>query len=235
LSTIFALLTTQAETKEASIDGVKYYIQKDKRVLPQGSPASPAISNIIAHRLDNRLKGIAKRYGFSYTRYADDLTFSCTQENSKNTGALLHYVKKIVTSEDFTVHPEKVHVMPKSRQQKVTGIVVNKKINIDRNKLRQFRALLHNISIHGWKDQQWGKAMNIANSIDGFILFVKMVNPQKAELFKEQWTQIIQKHGWPSPLKKGIHSEVLNSKKENNVASNDASSTNTENNDFWLN
>ena len=228
LATIFALLTTQAETKEAIIDGVKYYIQTENRILPQGSPASPAISNCIAYRLDNRLKGIAKRYGFVYTRYADDLTFSCTEENTKNTGALLHYVKKIITTEDFTVHPEKVHVMPKSRQQKVTGIVVNKKMNIDRTKLRQFRALLHNISLHGWKDQQWGKALNIGNSIDGYILFVQMVNPQKAEVFRQQWAQILQKYGWP-PLPQKTNPVV---EKRTNAQDEKEQEGN---NDFWIN
>ena len=44
--------------------------------LPQGAPTSPALSNIIARHLDNRLLGLAKKMGYRYTRYADDLAFS---------------------------------------------------------------------------------------------------------------------------------------------------------------
>ena len=44
--------------------------------MPQGAPTSPAISNLIAFRLDRRLAGLAEAHGFSYTRYADDLAFS---------------------------------------------------------------------------------------------------------------------------------------------------------------
>ena len=48
--------------------------------LPQGSPSSPVISNLLAHLLDMRISRIAKKARCSYTRYADDLTFSCSKK-----------------------------------------------------------------------------------------------------------------------------------------------------------
>uniref|UniRef100_A0AAU6WR92 RNA-directed DNA polymerase n=1 Tax=Chryseobacterium endophyticum TaxID=1854762 RepID=A0AAU6WR92_9FLAO len=60
LSTIFALICTQAHTEEVLIDGLTYFVQKGERFLPQGSPASPAISNMISYKLDKRLQGLAK-------------------------------------------------------------------------------------------------------------------------------------------------------------------------------
>lgn len=48
--------------------------------LPQGSPCSPIISNIVAHLLDIRLNELASQYGCTYTRYADDLTFSTNEK-----------------------------------------------------------------------------------------------------------------------------------------------------------
>ena len=44
--------------------------------LPQGSPSSPVLSNLIAHILDMRLVRFAAAAGCTYSRYADDLTFS---------------------------------------------------------------------------------------------------------------------------------------------------------------
>lgn len=227
IASIFALISTQAETKEVLLDGVKYYVQSGNRILPQGSPASPAISNLIAYKLDKRLKGLAQRYGFTYTRYADDLTFSSEENNAKNSAALLYFAKKIITSEDFTVHPDKIHLMKKSRQQKVTGIVVNEKPNIDRNRLRQFRALLHNISCNGWKDQKWGKAKNIYNAIDGYILFIHMVQPEKAIVFRKKLEEIIVKHGkpitkcsTPLPVETQKKEETLSEKENSSSPSN---------------
>ncbi|MEZ4966020.1 MAG: reverse transcriptase domain-containing protein [Saprospiraceae bacterium] len=51
-------------------------IKKRLAVLPQGAPTSPSITNFIARKMDRRLTGAAKRFGATYTRYADDITFS---------------------------------------------------------------------------------------------------------------------------------------------------------------
>ncbi|MBN9298258.1 MAG: RNA-directed DNA polymerase [Filimonas sp.] len=194
---IFALICTQAETEEVEMDGVKYYVQNGKRCLPQGSPASPAISNIIAYKLDKKIQGLAAKLNFAYTRYADDLTFSTTNDNAKQITKLLYLIKKIVTAEGFEVHPGKTHIMRKGGQQKVTGIVVNKQLNVERSQLRKFRALLHNLQMNGWKDQQWGNAKHLVNAVEGYINFVNMVNPVKAKLYKTQLEKIVATHGYP--------------------------------------
>lgn len=192
-----ALICSHAHTEIVELDRVKYYVQKGERHLPQGSPASPAISNIICYRLDKRLTKLAEKYGFAYTRYADDLTFSGNEQASENISKLLKYVKTIIADEKFVVNEEKTTMMRKHQQQKVTGIVVNQKPNVSRDRLRKFRALLHNIEKNGWQDQKWGKAKHLINAIDGYICFVKMVNPSKAEVFREQLQAIIAKHGAP--------------------------------------
>ncbi|MEI8704139.1 reverse transcriptase domain-containing protein [Pseudoalteromonas sp. B62] len=48
--------------------------------LPQGAPTSPIISNMIAYRLDKEIQYLASNNRCTYTRYADDLTFSFTQK-----------------------------------------------------------------------------------------------------------------------------------------------------------
>ncbi len=89
-ATIFALLTSEPEVDEVELDGLSYFVARGARKLPQGSPASPGITNIVCRRLDARLQGMAKSAGFVYTRYADDLTFSAkTKEAGENVGKLL--------------------------------------------------------------------------------------------------------------------------------------------------
>ncbi|WP_084679007.1 reverse transcriptase family protein [Flavobacterium reichenbachii] len=198
VATILSLLCTYSEINETTLDGVTYYVQSGERKLPQGSPASPAISNMIVYKLDKKINGLAKKLNFSYTRYADDMSFSTNEENSKNVSRLLYFTKKIIESEGFVIHPDKVHVMRKGMQQKVTGVVVNKKLNVDRMQLRKFRAVLHNIEKNGWKDQKWGKAIHLINAVEGYINYVYMVNPEKGTAFKQNLKNIINKHGLPT-------------------------------------
>ncbi|RYZ78940.1 MAG: RNA-directed DNA polymerase, partial [Proteobacteria bacterium] len=48
--------------------------------LPQGSPCSPVITNLITHALDIRLASLAKDNSCVYTRYADDITISTREK-----------------------------------------------------------------------------------------------------------------------------------------------------------
>jgi retron-type reverse transcriptase len=201
IATILALLLTKNDKEKISIDGQTYYVSKGERYLPQGSPASPAISNILSAKLDKRLNGLAKRYNCEYTRYADDLSFSCMYANEENISKLLYYVSKVIVDEGFKINKTKTHIMRKGNQQKVTGIVVNEKLNIPKVKLKKFRALLHNIKCNGWKDQKWGNAIHLINAIDGYINFVHMVNPEKAIKFKKELNEIKIIHGTPEIIK----------------------------------
>ncbi|MBO0929490.1 reverse transcriptase family protein [Fibrella aquatilis] len=180
IATILALLCTEPDTEAVQMDGKTYHVGNGERTLPQGAPTSPAITNLLAYRLDRRLQGMAARFGYAYTRYADDLTFSATGAAAGKANQVLWAVEQIVQSEGFTVHPDKVTVMRKGDQQRVTGIVVNQKPSIDRATLRQFRALLHQIGQSGWESKTWGNpnpTADIQNVVIGYANFVMMVKP----------------------------------------------------------
>lgn len=194
IATELALLTTEPETEQVVLDGENWFVQQGERFLPQGAPSSPAISNIICRRLDSRLHAMARKLGFAYTRYADDMTFSCA-DNRGNVQQLLWRCKQIVQDEGFRVHPQKTRVMRKPQQQQVTGIVVNEKPSLDRKTLKRFRALLFQIAKDGMEGKRWGPGELMA-SIEGYANFVALVAPEKGIPLQKQVTDIKRQYGY---------------------------------------
>lgn len=195
-SIVFSLICTEPKLKEVELDGTKHLLLSwTERRLPQGAPTSPAISNLLCRRLDRRLSQMADRLGFIYTRYADDLTFSTSNESLGNIGKILKFTKLIVNYEGFEINDKKTRVIHKSRQQEVTGVVVNSKLNISREILRRFRATLYQIEKDGLKGKHWGQCHDIIASLQGFANFIHMINPEKGAKFQEQVRGIKEEYG----------------------------------------
>ena len=179
LATIFALLCTEPEVDHVEADGRAFYVQTGRRALPQGAPSSPAITNLICRRMDARLRGVAEKFGLTYTRYADDLTFSGDDaQHSAIIGKLLWQVRQVVKDEQFVLHPAKTQIMRKGSRREVTGIVVNEKPNIARKKLREFRAVLHLVDRYGPDGRTWGKGGALFPALHGYAAHVHMVRPE---------------------------------------------------------
>lgn len=110
--------------------------------LPQGAPTSPFLSNMIFRVLDYRLAGLAKKWGATYSRYADDLIFSSDRDDLQ---AIYHPVASILEEDGFEVNPDKFRVYRSTRRQRVTGIVVNHHPTLPRESRRRLRAALHHV------------------------------------------------------------------------------------------
>lgn len=118
--------------------------------LPQGAPCSPVITNLICQILDMRLLKLAKKYRLDYTRYADDLTFS-TNNNISLTEDSEFYeaLKKEIERAGFKINPNKTRVQYRSSRQEVTGLTVNKKINITKTYYKETRAMAYSLYTTG--------------------------------------------------------------------------------------
>ncbi len=175
VATILALLCTECPRAAVTYAGVKYEAATGPRGLPQGAPTSPALSNQVARKLDKRLLGVAAKLGLTYTRYADDLTFSGGDELTSKTGWLLAKVRHIAQEEGFAVNEKKTRVMRRSMAQTVTGVVVNDKPSVSRDELRRLRAILHRAKTEGLEAQNREGRPNFRDWLVGKIAFVSMV------------------------------------------------------------
>ena len=113
--------------------------------LPQGSPSSPILSNIVATRLDLKLIEFARSNNMYYTRYVDDLTFS-TNRKHISTGEIAQIVHLIERGlSPFKVNPAKIRIARKGARHTVTGLTVNEHVNISRRYLKNLRAELYQL------------------------------------------------------------------------------------------
>ncbi len=107
------------------------------KCLPQGAPTSPALSNIITRKMDYRLEMLCKKYGFVYSRYADDMAFS----GKYIPKSFNRIVEKIVNDEGFTINNAKTVLINGHGKKILTGISIsNNKLKLPRNNRRLLRV-----------------------------------------------------------------------------------------------
>lgn len=169
-------------------------VAPEVKVLPQGAPSSPLITNIISDRLDLRLSKFSEKYDLGYSRYADDITFSFGFDNLKRWNShgfrkgLKQIIENIIEDEDFTINPKKTRVSFHNQQQLITGIVVNTKPNVPRKHIKRIRTILHNWEMDGYIIASYKFFRNreesnfhsntisyMENVIAGYLAFIEMV------------------------------------------------------------
>ncbi|BCM93665.1 hypothetical protein IAD21_05556 [Abditibacteriota bacterium] len=192
VSTVLSLLCTESPRVQMSLDGETRHVAIGERVLPQGACTSPALSNWICRRLDARLSGLAKRFGWTYSRYADDLIFS-SSELTPDIKTLISCARSIIRDEKLVVNDEKTRIMRPNARQCVTGLVINAQdANAPRparTDQRRFRAFLHAYETHGRDEMTQKMGRDALAHARGMISYLHMSQPGKA-------SALIEKHPW---------------------------------------
>lgn len=167
-------------------------------VLPQGAPTSPIITNMICDTLDHRLAGLAKRFGLRYSRYADDITFSSMHHVYQKDGEFWKELRKIISSQHFTINDDKTRLQRRGGRQEVTGIIVSEKLNVTQKYVRDIRNILYIWDRYGYSTamakflplykSEKGHVKkgnpNLVNVIDGKLMYLKMVKGEEDSVYQ---------------------------------------------------
>lgn len=128
--------------------------------LPQGSPASPILSNMVCHSLDERLHVFSTLRGLTVTRYSDDICFSSTNAIApefakvQGRGAAQHIelgasLGCLFEPYGFVINLKKLRFQDRTERQQVTGLVVNDGVNVPKEYYRTVRDGLRLWSARG--------------------------------------------------------------------------------------
>ena len=158
--------------------------------LPQGAPTSPALANLAAWHLDVRVRGLARSFGASYTRYADDLAFSGDPDFAARIKPFLAGLEQIARSEGFLLNERKTRIMRRGGCQRVTGIVVNDRVNVPRAAFDALKATLHNCRRNGPAAENRAGLRDFRAHLNGKVTWVEHVNPARGERLRRMFDAI---------------------------------------------
>lgn len=204
IANIIAGLCSMRQTREI-IDETKEH-KNDKRykyVLPQGSPVSPIITNMICDTLDRRLAGLAHRFGLCYSRYADDITFSSMHYVYAPNGKFRTELCRIISDQGFTLNEDKTRLQKVGARQEVTGIIVSKKLNVTKKYVRDIRNILYIWDRYGYtaaiakflpkykaaKGHVKKGNPDLQNVIDGKLMYLKMIKGEEDSVYIKLYTK----------------------------------------------
>jgi RNA-directed DNA polymerase len=172
----------------------------DKK-LPMGAPTSPVLSNMVCANMDWQMKWFCEDRMITYSRYADDLTFSC---NHKLSEEIRTSILQIIKDYGFSINTKKERMQSCYGAQWVTGIKVNEKPNVCRTYIRNLRAILHDVKKNGmiqaaqrYHEKHPRQAFNIVEyfrqSVTGKIIYVGYVKGKSDPVYKKlmhEWKQL---------------------------------------------
>lgn len=191
IASLLAMICTYCERMPLEIKGQIKYIKTSDRILPQGSPASPMITNIICKTLDRRINGLCQKLGITYTRYADDMSFSYTGNTDDfDIGDFLNSVNKIIEAEGFHMKKEKTHILRKNNRQYITGIVINnEEIGVPKKWVKILKASIHNAQ--KLKAAGGSVSNKTIQEISGKIAWLKSVNAKRYQKIINEGTNFL--------------------------------------------
>lgn len=175
------LLTTSAVPGNMPFDGhsPNSLLPYLRRHLPQGAPTSPSLANLSAYRLDARLTGLARSFGATFTRYADDLALSGPAELVPSLRVLLPLVQQIIRQERFRPNSAKRRILRSHQRQSIAGVVVNEKTNVARIDYDRLKAILTNCARRGPSTQNREGIDDYSSHLRGRIAHVLQLNPAR--------------------------------------------------------
>ena len=149
--------------------------------LPQGSPASPLIANLLWLRPAHRIQGVADKHGFGHTISGDDVFLS----GKKRAAKYMTFLKRTIKEEGFTVNDGKTRAVPYNGSQAVVGLSVNQKVNVPKTYRKALRNEIHRHALSDG-DENGRTRQKERASLVGKIAYVKYFNSFQGGKLKQQ-------------------------------------------------
>lgn len=189
------LCTMPCERRESDTASDRYlgstiqqYHSPHVGILPQGAPSSPMLSNLVMRGLDTMLAQLARDNGMRFTRYADDIVFSCSDaRNWKSINRVKRSILKILNDGGFRPNLRKTAIRGPGMRKIVLGILVDGKTpRLSREYKDNLRLHLHYLTHKDFGPASHASARKtsisrIYHHVFGLICWARAVEPEFGE------------------------------------------------------
>lgn len=171
--------------------------------LPQGSPTSGALANLVMRLIDDRISEAIIGTGIVYTRYADDITFSVANSFSRQEAAdLIRMADRILGLKGFLRHQKKTKVVPPGSRKIVLGLLVDGdrlKIPVDtRNRLVNDIRGAEKFGLYPHaQHRNFSSALGFGEHIAGMLAYCHDVDPEWTAPLWRRWSNVLRNHNIP--------------------------------------
>jgi RNA-directed DNA polymerase len=199
---VFGLLTKQPYSIEKGVAAAITKAVTFENKLPQGAPTSPILSNLICVKLDSEIQNLCRKSKCVYSRYADDITIStqtrlfpfATKDlasDGTRTVVIAAQLRSIIEQNGFKINDSKTRLFSATDRQEVTGLIVNKRVNVKRSYVRAVRAILNAIETYGevaaqakFVEEYKGK-VSLLQSLAGKISFIGQIRGKNDQVYRK--------------------------------------------------
>jgi len=170
--------------------------------LPQGAPTSPLLANLVMHEFDREMYDVAETYGLTFTRYADDLTFSrheggFSRKMAENAVSAFY---QIIRRYNFSPNYTKTNIVPPGARKMVLGLLVDgQEPRLSKEFRNKLRMHLHHIGPNGRgvvkhaEENCFKSIYGLKNHIGGLISYANQVDNQFAKSAWDKFNRV----SWP--------------------------------------
>lgn len=190
-----------------------------KFFVPQGAPSSPALSNIVGYYLfDEKILEIATKYGFTITRYADDITLSTDKDYPKTEvekedgtkiisseiDTMIKEIESVLNAEGFRLNRRKTKVMREGSRKWAMGTVINNKPTLLRTKRNLLKCIVHNIMINGVGPESKKTERTehqFTSWVRGMIAHFQQIDPDRGNALSQEFEAALKMSGYQEDIK----------------------------------
>jgi hypothetical protein len=158
--------------------------------LPQGAPISTFLANLVGLELDEKLLQIAKKHSVAYSRYVDDITFS----GEPDVDVLMKEIRRCFRRSPFELNQSLTRIQRSHRRQTVNKVIVNKRVAVPTDFVRQIRHDLYyceKFGIYGHCEETDVESQpSFVKTLAARIGYVISIDPEKGRSFLNQFRSL---------------------------------------------